>query len=113
MSRPASSFNLDLLINGTPTALGVIASGTGATKNNSDTAAPFTIPSGAVLRLVSDLACVVNVGATADNVVTSAVYGWPLVAGVPKVIVMPNSSSAILLSVKAAAAVNVNVATMS
>lgn len=113
MARPASSFNLDLLINGTPTALGVIASGTGATTNNSTTAVQFTIPSGAVLRLVSDLACVVNVGATADNVVTSAVYGWPLVAGVPKVIVMPNSSSAILLSVKAAAAVNVNVATMS
>ena len=107
--RPQSPLGIQSAIYGAPTALGVLTTA-GASITNAATAVPFILRDGSVLRLVSDLACVVNIGGTASNVITSASYGMPLVAGVPLILMLPESATQI--SVMAAAAVNVNVATM-
>lgn len=107
--RPQSPLSMQWALYGSPTALGVLTTA-GASVNNATTAAPFTLRGGAVVRLVSDLACVVIIGGTASNVITSAQYGTPLVAGVPLILIVPEAATQI--SVMAAAAVNVNVATM-
>ena len=110
--RPAQQLNLFLLLNGTPVALGVIVSAAGASTTNASTAAPFTITSGSVLRVVCDIACVLNVGATASTTITSSNYGKPCAAGVECFVVVPEQTSAITLSMAASGACNANVAVM-
>lgn len=57
-------------LNGSPQFLGVIVATT--TKNNADTAVPFTIPGGAVILIQSDTACYVRAATAATGTVTTA-----------------------------------------
>ena len=117
MGRPGSEFGLRVLREGTPVALGVITTtGAADVKTNANTAAPFTIAPGKLLRLVSDVACVINVGTTGVSAATatsSANYGMPLAAGAPLFLLTPDNVTPCLIAAVGGAAVNLNVAVMS
>jgi hypothetical protein len=57
-------------LNGSPQFLGVVVATT--TKNNADTAVPFTIPTGAVLLLQPDTACYLKAATASTGTVTTA-----------------------------------------
>lgn len=111
--RPQSEYALRVAREGTPVAAGVITATSGTSTTNVSTSSPFTVRGGSMIRLVSDLACVVNIGAAAATAVTSSNYGLPMASGVPLFILTPESPAACVVAVAAAATVNVNVATMS
>lgn len=109
-NRPYGELNFFHVINGVPTALGVLTTA-GTTISNSDTAAPFTVTGGNILRVVCDAGAFVRIGTTASSSYTSAVFGEPMLSGEPKFFVLRTSDTAIAVDTTGGAA-NCNVATM-
>lgn len=64
MPRPSQSNALLLLQSGSHQYLGTLVSGAGATINNSTTATPFAIPTGAVLLVQASAQCFFRAGTT-------------------------------------------------
>lgn len=77
-SRPADPGKQQEALHGSPQFLGTITSTT--TKNNSNTAVPFTIPLGAYLLVAADAACNIRGGTVSTLTVTTA-NGIPVAAG--------------------------------
>jgi hypothetical protein len=76
-SRPLDLAQQLVALNGSPQYLGTIAAN--ATVNNSDTAAPFDIPAGAVIQIQADAGCCFRAG-TSDTITVTTGNGVELVA---------------------------------
>lgn len=81
VGRVADTTTLFQLLNGTPTALGVLTS-TGTSVTQATTAAPFTFSGGGCYEVACDGAAVINIGATASTDYTSANFGRAMSTGV-------------------------------
>lgn len=90
-ARPSSEFGMFMLLNGEPNRIGVIIATT--TKNNTDTATPFTITAGSTLKVICDAAAFATVGATASSSYTNAAFGHPMSAGVAWYVIMGSAST--------------------
>jgi hypothetical protein len=83
-------------LNGVPVRLGVITTA-GASTTNASTAAPFTIAGGTVIEVIADAACVITIGATANNGYTNAAMGRPMAIGVPQRFVLRDTDTTIAI----------------
>lgn len=81
VGRVADTTTLFLLLNGTPTALGVLTS-TGTSVTQATTGVPFTFSGGGCYQVTCDGAAVVTIGATASTDYTSASFGRAMSTGV-------------------------------
>lgn len=105
-ARPGNDLSLFLLLNGTPVNLGVLITA-GTTINNSDTATPFTVTGGTVLRVVCDAAAFIRIAtsaATASSSYTSAVFGEPMAVGVSKYFALRPTDTSIAVDTTGGAA---------
>lgn len=109
MAFRATPTMLQLLSKGVPVRQGVITTA-GASTTNTSTAAPFTIPAGAVVMVIADAACVVAVGVaglTVNNVYTATNMGVPMAIGVPQIFALRDGPAPdTTIAIMGAAAVN-------
>lgn len=107
--RPRNDFVLFVRLNGEPSRLGVLTS-TGTSVNQGTTATPFTIPSGAVLKIICDVKAFVTVGTTASANYTATTLGHPVLADTPYyVILQAGAGNADLASISAGGTTNCTV----
>lgn len=75
-ARPAGIHPLMLMLNGEGTKIGTITvTSGGAAKNNTDTATPFSIKKGSVIKVVCDAQANICIGTSCHGTITNASFG--------------------------------------
>lgn len=99
-ARPASAFALSLLVMGEPSAVGVLASGTGASVTNATTAVPFVMTAATlgprVITVQCDATAFVGFGVTCGTTLAASSGCHRLTAtDPPRVFILQDSTTTI------------------